>query len=693
MKKTLLLKTMFLLCVLIVGSSSAEAEEVTIASFNASSANAGTLNGWTLNGNPTYATSGGGYYQLVTSSMTIVSPSITWSNYTDITITISARKYNGPNATQGKISVSQGGDELASYSPSNTSIISSSALAISPSSGAITISCPGASSNKGCGVGTIVIKGTPASTDPTSGVAFANTTPSMDLKDASSFTQTATTADGYAGTAGASVTYEMTANTAGATINANTGEVIPTQAGNVTVTATAAAISGHFSESTASYTLTVTDTRTFTIACHIGNNTNNIERISGATLSLDDPTSILGMSFVGWSSSNDVTSPEWIDNSTTITGDMELYAIYQAIEGEYSYHLVETDQADWRGDYLIAYSKTVFANGKENGTAGIGASSTVVKPGSYLEGKVIDSVWGDQYYISLEAIDDADLSKGYVLKTQDGYYNYHTSNSGNGINGTSKNKSTAASYPIIINYVSSSEINITLDKGQVFRYNTNESYFRYYKSTSYSSQGKVYLYKRTTDVEPVYSLGLTINVSIPASGYGTLSSTHALDFANAIDASDGKTLTAYVIPSNNGAKLTLVEKAEAPANTGILMKGTANETYTIPVKASAESVGDNLLKAGPITVLEDNETIYLLKSGQFHLATAGTTSVGKAYLELPEALGARTLSFSFEGEATAINGIEEVAPVITKTRKALKNGRLVIETANGEFTIDGARMK
>ena len=92
-----------------------------------------------------------------------------------------------------------------------------------------------------------VIKGTPASTDPTSGVAFANTTPSMDLKDASSFTQTATTADGYAGTAGASVTYEMTANTAGLQPSMQIqARLFLLEAGNVTVTATAAAISGLF---------------------------------------------------------------------------------------------------------------------------------------------------------------------------------------------------------------------------------------------------------------------------------------------------------------------------------------------------------------------------------------------------------------------------------------------------------------
>ena len=137
-------------------SVGAWAQEVTIASFSPSE-----NEGWDIT-NADYATAGGGYYKLISSDASIVSPSCSWSNYTDITITITARKFGGPDATQGKISVSQGTTELASYSPAGTSLVASSALSINPSEGAITISCPGASNSKGCGVQSIVIKGTPS---------------------------------------------------------------------------------------------------------------------------------------------------------------------------------------------------------------------------------------------------------------------------------------------------------------------------------------------------------------------------------------------------------------------------------------------------------------------------------------------------------------------------------------------------
>ena len=141
-------------------SVGAWAQEETIASFSPND-----YEGWTIN-NAEYASGGGGYYKLF-SNASIVSPSCSWSNYKDIKITITARKFGGPDATQGKISVSQGTTELTSYSPTGTSLVASSALSITPSDGAITISCPGASSSKGCGVQSIVITGTPSSGTPT----------------------------------------------------------------------------------------------------------------------------------------------------------------------------------------------------------------------------------------------------------------------------------------------------------------------------------------------------------------------------------------------------------------------------------------------------------------------------------------------------------------------------------------------
>ncbi len=179
-----------------------------------------------------------------------------------------------------------------------------------------------------------------------------------------------------------------------------------------------------------------------------------------------------------------------------------------------------------------------------------------------------------------------------------------------------------------------------------------------------------------------------VTVTIASSGYTTLSSTYGLDFANST-AEGADALIAYIIPSNNGVKLTKTEVTEAAAGTGILLKGTPGATYSIPVKADAAEVVTNLLKAGPKVVEEGNKTIYLLKSGEFRLASAGTTSVGKAYLELLEAVGAPALSIDGDGDTTGIQNIERT---INDNQYYTLDGRRVAQPTKGLYIVNGRKV-
>jgi hypothetical protein len=673
--KKLLLKSILLLCALIVGSSNVWAAEASFEPSNFSgqgtsgsgSAISATVNGVTFACDKGYGTtqircySGGKI--TISSSNTITAIAFTFSG-----------SYNG-------------GLETSYTSLSTTSwekTLSSQARIT-----AITV--------------TYTASGSPSS------AAFADANPSIDLKDATSYTQTATTADGYAETDGASVTYTITANTAEASIDENTGEVTPTKAGSVTVQATAAAIAGKFDASSASYTLTVTDTRTYTVTCHVGNSVNNVDRTSGATLSLDTPTAIAGMSFVGWSSTNNVAAPVWVENTTNVTSDMELYAIYEAVAGEYSYHLVEADQADWRGDYLIAYSDDAFANGKASGTSGIGSTSTVQDPNSNLSGKIVNVTWGDSYHVTLEAIDDDDLSKGYVLKTQDNTYNYQTGNSTNGIGGTTLNKETAANYAITVNYVSSSEINLTLTNGPVFRYNTSEKYFRYYKSTSYASMGEVYLYKRTTDVEPVYSLGLTATITLAAACtdgagkyFGTYSSSKAFEVPEGLTVSEISVISGelYVEDYATGDIV--------PANTGVMVSSTTAGDHAVALATGGTSVlgSDNMLKASGDAGI-DAATMNEADTKFYRLTMHNGTTIGfwwgaadgasfalaanKAYLAVPNgALSAREFVW-FNNETTGVKAIENSQLTIDNSVYDLQ-GRRVAKPTKGLYIVNGKKV-
>ena len=697
--KKLLLNSILLLCALIVGTSAWATDYSQTYNYSAL--------GGMLNGSYDDATS---YWKVpasVNNSATIAIP-ITHQPTSNITITFRIASFgSGTNPSSSNTTITAVGTEDGSnWSGSNISSYPSSSTYVN---GAMTITKPDTPTTLGgltvtMGVNTgvkifrlqsITVSYTyTASSDPSSAVSFASSEPSLDLKDATTYTQVATTADGYK-EAGGSVTYSITANSAGATINSSTGVVTLTQAGSVTVQAEAAAVTGKFAASYASYTLTVTDTREYTVTYHLGDNSYNVTRNSGAALNLEEPSAKYGMAFAGWSSAQNAASPTWVTNTTKVTGDMELYAIYEAVAGKYSYRLVESSLADWRGDYLIAYSSSVFANGQESGTAGIGSASTVVDPETNLSGKVVNSTWGDDYYVTLEAIDDEDLSKGYVLKTQDGFYNYQTSN-GNGIGGTSKNKATAAAYPITVKYVSSSEINLELSTGPVFRYNSSEGYFRYYKSSSYSGMGKVYLYKRIEDQAPVYSLGKSLgtteSVTVSSSKYAAYCSSSALDFS-------GTDVKAYKAKVNEG-KVVLTLVNYVPANEGVILNGDAGN-YDVPQIAAAGEVTNNeLIGVTSRTLVEwttggDGKYNYILQSGQFKKAqTGGYLKANRAYLhtsyDVTTASARDYLEFSFEGEEET-TGVNEVTTTNRTNEYFNLAGQRVAQPTKGLYIVNGKK--
>lgn len=181
-------------------------------------------------------------------------------------------------------------------------------------------------------------------------------------------------------------------------------------------------------------------------------------------------------------------------------------------------------------------------------------------------------------------------------------------------------------------------------------------------------------------------------VTLNASGYATYSA--ASDFEIY---SGAKAYKATLNTSDN--KITCSEiEGKIPAGAGVLLYGDANAIVTLFNTTGATALEDNDLKgtttaSGSLATMEGSKYYYALNGDTFKHYTGSEFFAGKAYFESDTELNSKAFAIVFEGETTAINGIEEVAPVTTKTRKVVKNGRLVIETANGEFTIDGARVK
>lgn len=183
----------------------------------------------------------------------------------------------------------------------------------------------------------------------------------------------------------------------------------------------------------------------------------------------------------------------------------------------------------------------------------------------------------------------------------------------------------------------------------------------------------------------------SLSGTIASSGYSTLSSAYGLDFANAT-VTEGK-LVAYAVTEIQQDKVVMTSVDEMSANQGVVLKGTANATYTIPVKLGAAYEGTNLLKAAVEATPVGADEAYILKEGKFIKVTAASTvPAGKAYLlasDIPA--GAREMTFVFNDDTTT--GISNV-----NAEKMLNGdffdlqGRRVAAPQKGLYIVSGKKV-
>ena len=152
-----------------------------------------------------------------------------------------------------------------------------------------------------------------------------------------------------------------------------------------------------------------------------------------------------------------------------------------------------------------------------------------------------------------------------------------------------------------------------------------------------------------------------VSTTIGTTGYSTFSCPVPLDFSGVSG------LTAYVATSVGDGKVTLTSVTTAPANTGLVLKGTAGETYNIPVTASAEAPASNMLVGCIVstTVAADttsdfNNYVLVNESGtakfQSLVKNGATVTGGKAFLKNGAySSGARSLQIVFDDETTGIS--------------------------------------
>ena len=196
-------------------------------------------------------------------------------------------------------------------------------------------------------------------------------------------------------------------------------------------------------------------------------------------------------------------------------------------------------------------------------------------------------------------------------------------------------------------------------------------------------------------------LPATVSGSITDCGWSTFASNYNLDLSGVTNG------TAYYASAATGSTVTLTSCNDKiiGAGTGIMVKGTAGATFTIPVTASdATFSATNYLKGqtetGEVAASTSGAYHYVFgysktnssEYGFYNLASATEVAAGKAYLETTTALttaGAR-LAIVFDDEATGIQTVNSEG-VKVKGYYDL-SGRRVTNPQKGLYIVNGKKV-
>ena len=483
----------------------------------------------------------------------------------------------------------------------------------------------------------------PASSDPSSAATFSNTNPALDMKDGKTYSQVATTASGYTGT----VTYSITANTAGATISGST--VTVANEGSVTVKATALAIAGSFAESTATYTLTVSDTRPDAELEWSESEVLIAKNATEYTL----PTLNKSLDVTITSSNTAIATVDENGEVSVMTGKVGETQITAELNDE-SYKSCS-----------VSYTITVYDPNKKG---------TIYNP--YTVTDVINgTAAGTGVYV-----------KGFII---------------GGYNSSNKFTTTASEFTNT-NFCIADAANETTDiapvqvpsgsirtdfgiKDKAYNVNVAQVLIKGNPDTYYSRKG----IKNVTEVTKVAEL-----VSISSAGMATYYTDCVLDFSGFDD------MYAYTA-SVSGDAITFARVTMVPAETGILLRnpiGEATSSRLVPVAESAGTVTSDFI--GTLTDIaslstnpNEGEINYILNDGSqgvgFYKANGQKLSAHKAYLQTS---GSGVRSFiGFSDESTGIADLE-VSKNVEDGKYYNLSGQRVAQPAKGLYIVNGKKI-
>ena len=485
-------------------------------------------------------------------------------------------------------------------------------------------------------------------------VTFVDKTPSIDYPGTTTYSQMPTTATGYMDETGAAISYEITANTAGATINASSGLVTVAHGGTVTVKATAAAIEGKFKSSNDSYTLTVNDNRA---EAPISFSSSTAEATMGEDFVAPTLNNDEGLS-VSYSSDNEAVAT--VNDATGLVtlvapGTTNIIATF-AGNATYKNTAVQYTLTVNKGAQTLPYEESFINSFGEFTSDGVNydnisiwnATSESIRATSDI-GNVNRNA---ESWLTSPVIDATNVT--HIALSFQQAINKYFGTIANEAMVYAKNVGDADWTKLAITYPKkpssgySDFLTTTVDLSD-FAGKKLQIAFVYKGATTAAGTWKVKNLKISVSAE---------DITISAAGLATYVSDYDLDFTNV------ENLEAYYA-TQSGSTVELHQVNKIAAGTGVLLRAKNNATnFEVPVTtAAADATTGNIFVRGTGAAVEttvDGKYNWILskKSGVvgFYHANGNTVAKNRAYLQTTVASARIDLNFE---DVTAIDEVRD----------------------------------
>ena len=413
------------------------------------------------------------------------------------------------------------------------------------------------------------------------------------------------------------------------------------------------------------------NTTQYNIACNSVNNgtisTSATSAMVGTTITLT-ATPATGYALYAWYvyKTGDSSTQVAVSGNTFVMPayNVTVTASFAEAGGTGDYVKVTSNSDLTSGQYLIVYeSSNVAFNG---GLTTLDATSNTV-----------DVTISNNTIASTSTTDAAsftiDTSAG-TIKSASGYYIGQTSDN----NGMNSNQSTAYTNRISFNGTS---VDIVGSGGAYLRYNAdnNNKRFRYFKSSTYSSQQPIQLYKKTVNVtQPTH----TVTFHYGTSSYPqTVNENEPTSLKPNTFTNDGYVFDGWKDNANNyyadGATVTLLADLDLYAQWNWLFSITCIETEHGTVSANVGSAVED----ATVTLTATPEEGYQFYFWTVTDAEGNTIDVTDNQFEMPASNVTVTAVFVYVGEPTG----DVTYQLVTSTDQLTAGKKvLIVNTTNGK---------